>query len=897
MPSIIWGGGDRELSCRLCGGVGVGRLLLTVTPTVVGDLDARQCARCGSLDLLDDPLEFADSDEVIDAYVEVGAGLGSMLGALAAVDHHRVRRFLDVGCGYGFSLDMAARLWGWEVTGVEPERSGRRGAAELGVRILTELPSPSLDPGDTFDLVFASEVVEHVPDPVAFLADLRERLAPDGLLLLTTPAAEAIDPETATHEVLAALASGYHSFVASVAGLTALLHRAGFDEVRVVRSGGTLHAAAGRLDLLVGDSSDRSPVPRFDQEAALLGRYLDLRRVQRGEASALASGLTTRRLRGLVAAGAWAEVPDALADADAVLVHRYGLTLEDIASLGEGEEGERGLAPITMAPVAFAAGMWALADDRPHAARDLLDVATAAAQRRLAAGVGLLEFVDLAGEGAAHAALAAARCDPADGARRVLALDVVDGRWACRIFTEVVLSGGVDLLEEPDRVRLVKVVGAVAGVLSTDEEAGVAKVGVDALYALGIESLVAGVPGTALGWFQRCRDAALHGAAASLSEHLVPVAEEHLRIARSRLLGTPSATARVPGDLGSTPDALVTYHLQSYWCDASGTYLDGWVASPDGVVEVVGLRLGTVLHAPLDRLPPGLVAGDARRTPFAVLANGSPHALVALVVRVSGQGSPGDPAPTRQIEIPLDLPDHGLPPRNSDLPASLSVDRWVEELILPWVERAPEGPVLAVGMREAPGADEPLARRMFAGREVVSIDIHPGPGVTLVADVHDLSSVIEPESFAIAYSVSVLEHLRLPWVAAAQMARALRVGGLALQGAPWVFPTHSEPNDFWRLSTGALTTLFGPEMGFEVLEACDGAAVTVVPEPSWRAVQPLNLRMPTLASSSMSWVVARKVAATPQVVWPLDRDVSRRLAEAYPLDGIVPFDTQGDGAR
>ena len=42
-------------------------------------------------------------------------------------------------------------------------------------------------PPATFDLVTSMEVVEHVTDPAAFIAELAARLAPGGLMILSTP--------------------------------------------------------------------------------------------------------------------------------------------------------------------------------------------------------------------------------------------------------------------------------------------------------------------------------------------------------------------------------------------------------------------------------------------------------------------------------------------------------------------------------------------------------------------------------------------------------------------------------------------------------------------------------------------------------------------------------------
>ena len=96
---------------------------------------------------------------------------------------------LDVGCGAGLLAEPLARL-GAKVTAVDaaPElvEVAKAHAAGQGLEIDYRAVGVERVPGK-FDLVTSMEVIEHVADPQAFIDDLAARLAPGGLMILSTP--------------------------------------------------------------------------------------------------------------------------------------------------------------------------------------------------------------------------------------------------------------------------------------------------------------------------------------------------------------------------------------------------------------------------------------------------------------------------------------------------------------------------------------------------------------------------------------------------------------------------------------------------------------------------------------------------------------------------------------
>ena len=123
---------------------------------------------------------------------------------------------LDVGCGAGLLAEPLARL-GARVTAVDaaPEliEAARAHSAGQGLEIDYRAAAVEQIEGQ-FDLITAMEVIEHVADPASFLAAVAARLAPGGLLILSTPNKTALSKllMVGAAEALGAVPRGTHDF-------------------------------------------------------------------------------------------------------------------------------------------------------------------------------------------------------------------------------------------------------------------------------------------------------------------------------------------------------------------------------------------------------------------------------------------------------------------------------------------------------------------------------------------------------------------------------------------------------------------------------------------------------------------------------------------------------------
>lgn len=143
-------------------------------------------------------------------------------------------RWLDLGCGSGRFLELAPNG-----VGVDPD------PAAAGLRMEDgNLPLEHR----SVDLVWCSEVIEHVADPLALLFEARRVLRPGGRVLLTTPAHPWL-----RRVVIAALRFdahfdplGGHLRFFTRASLEAALRAAQFEDVRIRTRHATLVARGVR---------------------------------------------------------------------------------------------------------------------------------------------------------------------------------------------------------------------------------------------------------------------------------------------------------------------------------------------------------------------------------------------------------------------------------------------------------------------------------------------------------------------------------------------------------------------------------------------------------------------------------------------------------------------------
>lgn len=95
------------------------------------------------------------------------------------------KKVLDVGCGGGFFLRICQKL-GATTQGIEPSPVAAEKASSFGLNVFNGTIE-DFETDERFDVITASQVLEHVPDPLATLTRMKSLLAPGGMIWIAVP--------------------------------------------------------------------------------------------------------------------------------------------------------------------------------------------------------------------------------------------------------------------------------------------------------------------------------------------------------------------------------------------------------------------------------------------------------------------------------------------------------------------------------------------------------------------------------------------------------------------------------------------------------------------------------------------------------------------------------------
>ncbi|HEY0428215.1 MAG TPA: class I SAM-dependent methyltransferase [Pyrinomonadaceae bacterium] len=100
-------------------------------------------------------------------------------------------RLLDIGFGSAVLMQVA-RDKGWQPSGLEVSAPAVEHAKKLGFEVFHGDLTEAKYPDNHFDVIAASEIIEHYPEPEVLLREVMRILRPGGLFWATTPSAKGL---------------------------------------------------------------------------------------------------------------------------------------------------------------------------------------------------------------------------------------------------------------------------------------------------------------------------------------------------------------------------------------------------------------------------------------------------------------------------------------------------------------------------------------------------------------------------------------------------------------------------------------------------------------------------------------------------------------------------------
>lgn len=199
------------------------------------DLSLYRCANCSSLYSECSPLNYDDyyHDSNLTVPEFINHRLDEILHQLGP--YRKTNHLLDVGCGAG-SLLQAARRAGWIAEGLEISEPAVVSVRAQNFKVFQGELGAARYAENYFDVVTASELFEHVANPVEIVTEIARILRPGGLLWATTPNAGSFSSRVLRAN-WSSVGPPEHLQLFSLKGIRILMKRAGFRPIRVRTTG------------------------------------------------------------------------------------------------------------------------------------------------------------------------------------------------------------------------------------------------------------------------------------------------------------------------------------------------------------------------------------------------------------------------------------------------------------------------------------------------------------------------------------------------------------------------------------------------------------------------------------------------------------------------------------
>jgi 2-polyprenyl-3-methyl-5-hydroxy-6-metoxy-1,4-benzoquinol methylase len=224
-------------TCNICGGHDYKQIHYFAEWNLgrdpVADVSIVRCRSCGVRRRM--PALNDDYEEKYHApYIEQGQSIHPhQLNHFADLMTARLRqfneagiRFLDVGCSTGRALRLAATL-GFTAVGLDRSKWAADYCSKLGFETRDGSLIGQWNDREIFDIVHCSHTIEHVPDPIVYIKEMRCLLKSGGQLMLAFPNYASL-PRLMLREVWPIWCLDSHLWQFTASQMRSILRKAGF---------------------------------------------------------------------------------------------------------------------------------------------------------------------------------------------------------------------------------------------------------------------------------------------------------------------------------------------------------------------------------------------------------------------------------------------------------------------------------------------------------------------------------------------------------------------------------------------------------------------------------------------------------------------------------------------